>query len=139
MPTEIKFEEGAGVWYACQVVILIPNVSEGRGAWTGPDDPGGKQAHYDVELRVFHRAYELGDQEGMDAEDDHDRIIDALKDCVRGKGRDLGRPDVILTAGEYPKEANITSEHDDPWINAGVVERWSRIFFTVSQYMQRQP
>ncbi|HCT79270.1 MAG TPA: hypothetical protein DGT23_22455 [Micromonosporaceae bacterium] len=121
---------------ACVVIINLPRTTEDRAAGTGPTDRGGKDRHYSVELEVTHR--------GMDAEDgwedsrnDYDRIIDALLDCLRGSGRELGRPDVVFQIGEWPRSAGIVDEHDEPFLieDAGVVERRGVISFTLTQYL----
>lgn len=125
--------------YGALVAIHIGDISESREAWTGPTDPGGKDAHYEVMLELKHRGFSVEDDDWEAAEDDHDRILDALKARLRAGGRDLGRPDVVCQAGDWPREGSIRSETDKPWWNDGVRDQWSRIFFTVSQYMQRQP
>lgn len=118
---------------SCIVRIELPSTSESRAAATGPVDPGGKMLHYDVTLHIHHRG--LIADEWEESEDDYDRIIDALKDALRGRGRDLGRPDVVFQVGEYPQENGILDRHDEPVEADGVVDRWGTISFTVSQYL----
>lgn len=142
MPVELVYDTAAGSLYACLVGLHIADISETRGAQTGPADPGGKDAHYTTTIYMWHRAF-AGDETGPggweEAEDDHDRILDALKDGLRGANRDLGRPDVVMQAGEWPREGSITSATQEPYFNAGVRDQWSTITFTITQYMQRQP
>lgn len=121
----------------CQATVTIPRVSESRTAGTGPTNPGGKTAHYDVELELQYLS--ALPMEWADAIDDFDRIVDAVKDCVRARGRDLGRPDVILQAGEWPKDGSITDEVDEPVNIDGGIYITGTVYFTVSQYMQAQP
>lgn len=120
----------------CQAVVLIPRTRESREAGSGPTGRGGKMAHYETELEIH---YLGGDLDWQAAVFDMWRIVDALKDCLRGNGRDMGRPDVILQVGEYPREDSITDEIDDPIDAEGGVYITGTISFTVSQYMQQQP
>lgn len=138
MPIEWNYDE----WHnsregmACLIGLHIASDDEGREAYTGPTDPGGKMVHHDVTIEVRHLTYEqdIGDA-GMAGEDDADRIVDAVKDCLRGRGRDLGRPDVVLQIGEYPREGGIRAEYEEPVIVDGSVERVARIYVTISQYL----
>lgn len=138
-PETLLSEYVTGNRYVCQVMVTIPSIDESREAFTGPTDPGGKDAVYQVVLLVRHRAFEISEADWDDAEDDHDRILDALKDCLRGSGRDLGRPEVVLLAAEWPRETAIQTRTDQPVYNNGVRDQWSEIEFNVIQYMQRQP
>lgn len=141
-PPEELFDPGVGATYACLVGIHVGEISETRAVFTGPTDPGGKDAHFDVELIMHHQAYDAnadGPGGWEDAEDDHDRILDALKDGMRGANRDLGRPDVILQVGEWPKDGGIRSETDRPYYDGGTRDQWTTIFFTITVYMQGQP
>lgn len=129
-----------GRGFAALAGITIPTDSEDRTAYTGATDPGGKMFHANVELDVVHWSLDqdtAADSEG--SEDDYDRIIDALKDCLRGVGRDLGRPEVILGVGEWPRTANITSNHDVPIADANSILRQGVIAFDVSLYTTAYP
>ncbi len=121
----------------CIVVVRIPRVSEDRVAGTGPTNPGGKLAHYETELEIH---YQGDDPDGWEAAViDVDRVVDRLKDCLRGNGRDAGRPDVVLQMGEFPREGSISDEIDDPVSVDGGIYVTGAVSFTVSQYMQAQP
>lgn len=120
---------------ACIVRIALPDTTEDRSAYTGWDDRGGKLSRYQCELHVHHR--QLDRDEFDEAEDDYDRIIDALKDALRGRGRDLGRPDVVLTSGESPAETTIRDAHADPVeTDEGFYDRRGVISFEVLHYLQ---
>lgn len=121
---------------SCQAFVTIPKEREAREAGTGPTDRGGKMMHFDVMIDVWH-AWFTGDW--TDSEDDYDRIIDAIKDAIRGPGRDLGRPEVVLQVGEWPREASIEGDHDEPVWADGTIIRHGVISFTYTQYMQQQP
>lgn len=121
----------------CQAVIVIPRASEDRVAGTGPDNFGGKMAHYSVELELYYLSGEPNNW--REATFDCWRIVDALKDCLRGSGRDIARPDVVLQVGEFPREQSIEDEMDDPISVDGSILFTGMIKFTVSQYMQQQP
>lgn len=119
--------------FHAQAAIAIPHDDEDRGAYTGPDDPGGKFVHYSVEIDLWHVGAEP-DSWGA-SEDDYDRIVGALKDCIRGVGRDLGRPDVILQVGEWPRTAGIQHDAQDAISADGGILRRGTISFDISQYL----
>lgn len=116
------------------VRVLLPTVSESRAAYTGAEDRGGKDIHYQLELHVMHRGFNPDDWTG--SENDYDRIIDALKDCFRGPGRDLGRPLAVFQVGEWPRADGITESHDEPEDGGPTVDRHGVISATISQYLQ---
>lgn len=141
MRPDLEFDQDSNPVTDCIVRINLPDTAEDRLAYTGPTDPGGKLEHYQVELHLHHVGYDLDEWDTI--ERDYDRIVDALKDALRGRGRDLGHPDVVLSLGEYPRQGNIRDTHDDPTIGAesdgtpvGPVERRGTIFFEVSHYLQ---
>lgn len=140
MPPEVLLTEYAtGSTYVCQVMVVVDDTTQAFEAQTGPTDAGGYQATRTVRLLVRHRAFEVSEADWDDAQDDHDRILDALEDCLRGRGRDLGRPDVILSAAVWPRESAIITRMDVPVYGDGVRDQWSEIEFNVIQYIQRQP
>lgn len=114
------------------VYIHIPGSDETRAALTGPDNPGGKDIAHELELRVIHHGTEVDDWD--EAQDDYDRIMDSLKDGLRARGRDLGRPDVILQAGET---GGIQQRNAEPifFDEEGKVDRTGSLFFIVEQYL----
>jgi hypothetical protein len=138
-PEVLMTEYASGSTYACQVMVVVDDTSQSFDALTGPTDPGGYQATRSVRLLVRHRAFEISEGDWDDAQDDHDRIVDALEDCLRGNGRDLGRPDVILASAVTPREAAIITTMDPPVYGNGNRDQWSEIQFNVIQYIQRQP
>lgn len=138
VPTEWRFEAWAhtGTGFGALVGVRLGDDSEDRLAYTGPVDPGGKLAHYAAELRIKHWSYELDDsQDSPDSEDDYDRIVDALKDALRGVGRDLGRPEIVLSAGEWPRQGGIAHRSEPFVVDEGSVLREGTISFNVSQYL----
>jgi hypothetical protein len=119
----------------CIVRVRMPRRVETRGAQTGPINRGGKDLHYSVELEVTHRGFDV-DEGGEESEVDYDRIVDALIDSIRGVGRDLGEPELVLQVGEWPAAAGIIDEHEDPFETDGsAIERAGTISFTLSQYL----
>lgn len=139
-----KYEFGltGSTQYGCVVGIEVPRVVEGRTAYAGPDNPGGKDLRSSVVLNIKHGAYGLsGDEDWERAQDDLDRIIDALKGALRGKGRDLGRPDVYTAVGEYPRESSIEDELFEPAVDveSGSREQYANINFTAIQYLETGP
>jgi hypothetical protein len=138
-PTTWQFDayKRSGSGFACLVGVLLLTDDEARQAYTGPTDPGGKLVHHNVTLEVRHVSYNPDEADaGMAGEDDRDRICDALKDAIRGRGRDLGRPDVVLQVGEYPREGGISATYEPIVIANGSVVRTSTIEFAITQYLQ---
>lgn len=136
-PDKIQWDDAAlstGDYHA-QLTVALPSDDEDRLAYTGPTDPGGKLVHYSVELGLYHLGGEP--DSWLESEDDYDRIVERLKDAVRGRGRDLGRPDVILQVGEYPRTSGISTDHEPAVAVAGAggIFRRGTIRFTVSQYL----
>lgn len=139
-PMVEAYDDGQpGALYFANISVHLTDIEESFQVLTGPDDKGGYFARYDVQLSLKHRCNSVDSADWMAAEDDHDRILDEIKTALKGSGRDLGRPDVILQAAAWPAVASITSQTDEPIYTDGVRDQWSRIFFTVSRYMQRQP
>lgn len=129
----------AGTEYGAILSIHIGDISEDRVVTSGPNDPGGKDLHCDIEIILKHVGYNVEPQGWMLAENDHDRILEAVKDRFRGGGRDLGRPDVITQAGDWPAGGSIRSSTGKPVWDDGVRTQWSSVFFLVSYYMPAQP
>lgn len=117
--------------YSCQAWIKIPRDGEGRLVKTGPVLPTGKIIHYSVILEIWHKSYEPGELDWADDEDDYDRIYDALKDCLRAGGRQIGRGDAIVTVGEFRE--GLAGDHADPVEDNGAVERSGVLSFVVTQ------
>lgn len=139
LPWVALMNEGAGSLYRCNLAVHVGDIGESREATSGPTDPGGKDAHYGVQLTLKHRCLSVEGDDWWQAEDDHDRILDAIKDRLRAEGRDLGRADVVLQAGDWPKDDSIHSTTEEPVYENGVRDQWTTISFLVTQYMQRQP
>lgn len=118
--------------YSCQAWIRLPGDEEKRLAFTGPVLPTGKIIHYVVDLEVRHRSYEPGELDWADDEDDYDRIFEALKDCLRAGGRQIGRADAVVSVGEY--HDGLRGRHGEPEaVEGGAVERAGVLSFTVTQ------
>lgn len=117
--------------------IHIPRDSESRAALTGPNDPGGKDITYDVELHVVHLSPNDGNSGEEDAQRSYSRLLDRLKDAMRGAGRDLGRPEVILQAGDWPRDGGLQCRHNEPEHDeeSGYTYRSGMLTFVVSQYL----
>lgn len=119
--------------------IFVGKIIEKREAYTGPTDPGGKTADHRVILELCHRSAGVENADWEDAEDDHDRILGAICDQLHAGGRDLGRPDVILQAADWPPENSLEIDTGEPYGVNGLREQITTLEFIVSIYMQRQP
>ena len=121
----------ANVW------LDVPSDSEDRAAFTGPGNRGGKLVHFTCEAHVDHFVYAA--EAPSDDERDFLRIVDALRDCLRGPGRDLGRQDLYLSAGEYPRAGGISWQKNRTVLvsisGGSSAYRSGVLTFTVSQYL----
>lgn len=136
---EIRFDDapGGSPDFAAMAKVMAFDASEDRAAMSGPVDAGAKIIHYAVTLQVVHRSYNPDDNQSDEGEDDYDRIIDAIKDSLRGVGRDLGRPDNVLQIGEYPRQRNIVDRSDRPiLLDGGTTQRSGIISTTITQYLR---
>lgn len=136
MPPEITFEEytTGQSKYRCQAYVILPDDDETRYVLTGPVLPTGKLIHYRAQIEVHHRVYEVSESDWDDWEDDYDRIICAIKDCVRAQGRQLGRPTVVFSVGEFRQ--GITTAHQPPFFvdaAGGTAERMGMVGFEITQ------
>lgn len=120
----------------CQIVVLVGRITEERVATTGPTNFGGKLRHYPIVLEIHFNSALPDEWEA--AQDAYDAIVDRLKECASGPGRDLGRPDFILQAGEFPGEASMESDAEEPIDMDGGIYITGTVEFTVSQYLQQQ-
>lgn len=119
---------------ACYIFIDMADDYEDRETLVGPNNPGGKMIVYAVNLHVVHRGFDSDDWEG--SQRDYNRVIDAVKDCLRARGRDLGRPDVVLQAADWPRSHNVVHQPSPPvGGDDGTVDREGVISFSVSQYL----
>lgn len=119
---------------ACFIYIEMGEDYENRAALVGPNNPGGKEILYEVRLMVRHRGFDQDDWEG--SQRDYNRIVDALKDCLRARGRDLGRADAgIIQAGDWPSIRGIVHSPGEAIDAGGMVDRWGQVSFQVTQYL----
>lgn len=137
MRGKIEFDQADGndSAYACKIVVSLDSDVESFGAGTGPDDFGGAQITYAVTLSVYHRQHDGTDWDG--GQDDYDRIIDRVKDCFRGRGMDLGRPDFVLSAGAWPEGEALRHDAEEPVQDeeGGPVDRWGTIRLSAIMYL----
>ncbi len=118
--------------YTTILGVVLPEDSEDFEAFTGPTSPGGDIAHYSVQLHILHRSWTPGEQDWADDEDDYDRVYDACKDALRASGRALGRPDVVLQAGVWPRRRGKVGRHSGAVLTGGPVDRAGVLMFTVT-------
>lgn len=121
--------------HACAVAIWVPTTPETRVTVNGPDDRGGIELRPSIELKIYHRTF-FADAYA-EAQDDYDRIVDRLKDCMRGPGRNLGRPDFIFLAGESSSgQPNFLEIQDEPVAeDEGPLDLWGTLYFQVLVYL----
>lgn len=131
---------GAGTGFAAQVWVRLGDDTEAIEALTGGDDRGGNLLHVPVDIVLAHQTYSLDDAaESPASEDDRDRVYDAVKDCFRGEGRAVGRPDVFLSVGFWPRERAMAGTHTEPVMVGESVCRVSTLSITASAYLPQNP
>ena len=81
----------------CHGYVHLPNDDESRLAMGGPYS-GVKENDFDIDLVL---KYWSSNEDWLSCQEDFDRIIWFVKAQLRTGGRTLGRPDVVLTAGEW--------------------------------------
>ena len=142
-PTRYRFDDWPGGDSRFPVLIgtVLGATPETRTAYTGPTDVGGKTVMYAATLEIVHRTINPDDAQSTSAAmDDYDRIIDATIDCLRGVGRDLGRPEVVLTAGEWPRTGGIRYQPGPlSEEQSGAVTRMGMVNFNIAQYLVEYP
>lgn len=112
--------------------VLAAREKEIRIATGGPYT-GEKQIDYEITLRLeFHAAPNGTDDWWQDAHDAYDDICESVKEQIRTGGRTLGRPDVILQAGEWT--TGIEGVHEEPsaW-DGGTMLAIGEITFEVTE------
>ncbi len=110
-------EHGSGSEYSCQAVVNIRPRRETRIAGGGLGPPNGqKMITSGAEVRIYFRS---ADPDWLAAQDAFDDICEAIVKQIRAGGRTLGRPDDILSAGEF--EAGIVQDNAEPAADAGGV------------------
>lgn len=127
---------GGGPNYEAMLKVMSFDGSDDRAAYDGPTGRGGILAHYPVGLQICHRAYDPADAQTGEDEDDYDRIIDAVKDCLAGQFRDLGRPEIVLMVAELPRVGKFTVRNDPPIrLKTGAIQRTGLMSFKITQYI----
>lgn len=106
--------------HMCQAYVLIDRRPEVRLAGGSPGGngqaPNGqKEIHSQVRVTVWFRST---DPDWLEAQDEFDDIVEAMIHQLRVT-RTLGRPDVILSAGEF--SAGIVQQNEEPDADEGGV------------------
>ena len=96
------YDDGSIIAY-----VFIPDESEPRISMGGPYS-GQKEVNFAIDLIMY---FKDSDKDWELAQDHYDDIKDQIKWQIRGFGRTLQRPDVILQAGEWtPSIRHLQSE-----------------------------
>lgn len=112
-----------GSSHLCQAYIIVSRRRETRIAGGEADvltqrPQGQKEITSTVTIVVFFRST---DPDWLAAQDTYDDITEAMTQQLRGGGRALGRPDVIIAAGEFA--AGIEQQDDEPEaLDGGVMQ-----------------
>lgn len=102
--------------HMCQAYVLVDRIPEVRLAGGGPTPPQGqKEIRHQVRVMVWFRST---DADWLEGQDEFDDIVEAMVEQLR-YGRTLGRPDVILQAGEFA--SGIVQQYEEPDADAGGV------------------
>lgn len=114
-------------------VVFIESESESRlaigGVTSQGEGLGWKRVDYQVAFQIFHHSLQ---RDPVDAMDDFDQVIDAVKERLRNGWHELGEndPDRIWQAAE----PGIDVQYGEPLTNeGGATETWAAIRFTVTQ------
>jgi len=112
-PREINWANYGSGTNLCQAWVFIAPRREHRIAYGG-DNSGEKEINSLARLVVTFRST---NSDWLEAQDDMDDITESIVEQLRAGGRKLGRPDVVLSAGEF--EAGIEQDDDEPVALAG--------------------
>lgn len=117
-------------------VVFIESESESRlaigGVTSQGEGLGWKRVDYQVAFQIFHHSLQ---RDPVDAMDDFDQVIDAVKERLRNGWHELGEnnPDRIWQAAE----PGIDVQYGEPLTNdGGATETWAAIRFTVTQMIE---
>lgn len=117
-------------------VVFIESENESRlaigGVTSQGEGLGWKRVDYQVAFQIFHHSLQ---RDPVDAMDDFDQVIDAVKERLRNGWHELGEnnPDRIWQAAE----PGIDVQYGEPLTNdGGATETWAAIRFTVTQMIE---
>jgi hypothetical protein len=134
-PKRINFQVNSfpGQNSRAAAVVFIESEGESRIAIGGVTDQGQglgmKRVDYNVALQIFHHSVQ---RDPIDAMNDFDAVIDAVKDRLRNGFHELGKddPNLIWQAAE----PSIDVQYGEPLTNeGGATETWAAIRFIVTQ------
>ena len=117
-------------------VVFIESENESRlaigGVTSQGEGLGWKRVDYQVAFQIFHHSLQ---RDPIDAMDDFDQVVDAVKERLRNGWHELGEnnPDRIWQAAE----PGIDVQYGEPLTNeGGATETWAAIRFTVTQMIE---
>lgn len=121
----VNYGSGSNV---CQAEVMVERRPDKRIALGGPTN-GQKEINSQVRIIVWFRST-LPDW--LEAQDDFDDITESIVQQIRAGGRVLGRPDVVVEAGEGA--AQIVQSDDEPVaLNGGIMQAVCEILFEVKE------
>lgn len=131
-PKVLNYQENAQAGQAsrAQVVVFISAEEESRIAIGGAHN-GWKRVDYTVSLQVFHHSLH---REAVDAMDDFDTLIDAIKDRLRSDHNFGDTTGTLVWQGAEPAINTLLGE--PALTEQGAVETFAEIQFTVTQMIQ---
>jgi hypothetical protein len=127
-PKEILWAKYSSGTNLCQAWLFLGPRREQRIAYGG-DESGEKEINSLAHLIVTFRS---SNPDWLEAQDDMDDVTESLVEQLRAGGRKLGRPDVVLSAGEF--EAGIEQQDEEPVaVNGGLMQAVCVIVFEITE------
>lgn len=116
--------------HRCIATVHLPAYQENRLSMGGPYS-GDKEANYTVELILNFWA---NDVDWIASQDAFDDLIELILKQLRSGGRTLGRPDVVLQAGEWTTGIHV-SQSEPTAMDGGQFSQSASVTFEVTEIL----
>lgn len=118
--------------HRCNAVVMLPTYQENRLSMGGPYS-GDKEANYTAEIALN---FWGNDVDWVCCQDAFDELIEGILKQLRAGGRTLGRPDVILQAGEWTTGIHVQQSEPVPY-DGGSYMQTAVITFEVTEILSQ--
>jgi hypothetical protein len=112
----------------CQAEVLVGRRPDKRIALGGPKS-GQKEINSQITLRIWFRSTNT---DWLEAQDDFDDITEAIVKQLRAGGRVLGRPDAVVSAGEFG-QGIVQSDEEPVALDGGAMQARCEVLFEVTE------